>query len=60
MPMSEQVRYWNKETEFGTKILRYWIEMMDAVLPMPAASASMLMRSYAYTYSIAKNVFCTI
>jgi hypothetical protein len=48
MPMSEQVRYWNKETDFGIRILRYWIEIMNAKMPMPEAPASMLMPVMLY------------
>ncbi len=44
--MPEPFRYWNKETQSGTGILWYWTEMIDAGIPMPAASALMLMPSY--------------
>ncbi len=45
--MPEPVLYQNKETQSGTRTLRYWTEMMNSGMPMPAASASMPMPSYA-------------
>ncbi len=42
----EPVRYRNKGTQSGTVMLRYWTEVHDAGMPMPAASTSMLMPSY--------------
>jgi hypothetical protein len=44
-------RYRNKGTQSGTGMLRYRTEIHDAGMPMPAASTSMPMPSYAvYIY----------
>ncbi len=45
--MPEPFRYQNKETLSGTGMLRYRTEMIDAGIPMLAASAFMPMPSYA-------------
>jgi hypothetical protein len=47
MAMLDPARYRNKETQFGTGMLRYRTEMLNAGMQMPAASASMPMPSYA-------------
>ncbi len=44
--MQEPFWYRNKETQSGTEMLRYQTEMIDAGIPMPAASALMPMPSY--------------
>jgi hypothetical protein len=44
--MPETFQYLNKETQSGTRILRYQTEMIDARIPMQAASALMLMPSF--------------
>ncbi len=49
MPIPEPVRYRNKETQSGIGTLQYRTELMDAGIPMPAASALMPMSSYEDT-----------
>ncbi len=44
--MPEPVRYRGKRTPSGTGMLRYGIEIQDAGISMPAASASMPIPSY--------------
>ncbi len=39
------VLYWNKWTQSGTGMIRYWTERTDARMPMPEASALMPMPS---------------
>ncbi len=45
MPMLEPVWYRNKGTQSGTGKLRYWTEIPDTGMSVPAASNSMLMPS---------------
>ncbi len=46
--MLEQVWYQNKETQSITRMLWYQTEILNARMPMQAASTSMLMASYDY------------
>jgi hypothetical protein len=46
-PMPEPVRYRDKRIQSGTGMLLYRTKIHDAGMPMPAASASMSMTSYA-------------
>jgi hypothetical protein len=52
MPMPEPVRYRNKGTQFGTGMLRYRTERLDAGMPMAAASASIMMAAASASASM--------
>ncbi len=58
--MPKPVRNWIKETQSGTKMLQYWIEMRDAGMSMLAASTWMPMPSYAWTYTVLLTVIIKI
>jgi hypothetical protein len=50
MQVPEPVRYRNKDTQSGSGMLLYRTEMIDAGLPMPAASALMPIPSYVIMF----------
>ncbi len=54
--MPEPVRYGNKGAQSGIGMFRYWTEIQDAGLPMPAASSSMPMLSYV-SFPVSSLIF---